>query len=359
MKGPVVLHLIQGLSLTGGTPAKLFTLVSYSKHQHIVFCCENELNRKNLSLWKKQCTVIQGMRPNRIGHNVSIIKDIVKEYGVNIIHVYFPPETFLCGFLKIRFPNIRFVRSFEGNFQLCLFKRILTNWALSKFDRAVYISNYIGNCYAHSIPKRLVRKGLVIYNSASREPKDKNVIHHDVDKKRLLYVAGLNIHKNPLILVDVVKILRARGVDVHLDYVGDGPLRLPLENKIKREGLSDCVTLQGYCDNVVEFLNDCSVYLHPADNEGFGIAVVEAMQQSCPIIVSNKGGVTEIIDDGVDGFIADAYKAKDWVDKIERILNNQELADRLGYAAYESAYSKFSIANYVNGHDEMYKTLLI
>ena len=131
-----------------------------------------------------------------------------------------------------------------------------------------------------------------------------------------------------------------------------------MQAKIDQYNISKHVSLLGFCDKVIEYLDASSIYVHPASNEGFGIAVVEAMQRRCAIIVSDAGALPEIITDFVDGIIAQPYNCNDWANKIATLLNNQELIDRLGEKAHQTVNEKFSIKRYVKEHDNMYERLI-
>jgi len=106
-----------------------------------------------------------------------------------------------------------------------------------------------------------------------------------------------------------------------------------------------------------DFLSQCSVYVHPANLEGFGMAVVEAMSYKCPIIVSNSCALPELIVNGESGFVVSTYDAQAWCNKIEELLSNQNKMDYLGDNAHERFCSYFSTEIYVKTLDTIYSKL--
>lgn len=360
MEEPIILHLIPSLSLVGGTVAKVYTLVSNSKFKHIIYYHRGITNQNYIEQWRqnKNCLLIEGHnKRNYIKETYDIYK-IIKQYNVNIIHTYFPPETIKASILKIIIPNIKTIRSFEGNVKQGLIKRSIIFFSLQYFDCAIFISKYVKNYYRDKIPDKLLKKSTIIYNSASRTKTTNETIQHFAKNKKLVSVSGLNPSKNLFVIIEALHILKKEGYELQLDILGDGPLKEALQNKINSHNLQSNIHLRGFSNDVIQYLDSSSAFLHPADNEGFGIAVIEAMQRFCAVIVSNKGGLPEIITDNKDGLIADAYNAKEWARCIIRLINNQNLIDKLGKAAYITANNKFSIEKYVTSHEFLYQNLV-
>lgn len=360
MERPIILHLIPSLSLVGGTVAKVYTLVSNSKFKHIIYYHRGITNQNYVEQWRqnKNCLLIEGHnKRNYIKETYDIYK-IIKQYNVNIIHTYFPPETIKASILKMIIPNIKAIRSFEGNVKQGLIKKSIIFFSLRSFDCTIFISKYVMNYYRDKIPDKLLKKSVIIYNSASRINTTNKTIQHLANNKKLVSVSGLNPSKNLFVIIEALYILKKEGYELQLDILGDGPLKEALQNKINSYDLQRNIHLRGFSNDVIQYLDNSSIFLHPADNEGFGIAVIEAMQRCCAVIVSNKGGLPEIITDDEDGLIADAYNAKDWACCILRLINNQDLIDKLGKAAYVTASNKFSVEKYVTSHDNLYQNLV-
>ena len=130
------------------------------------------------------------------------------------------------------------------------------------------------------------------------------------------------------------------------------------ETKIKEWGIESNVILVGYTKRVSQYLNDCAIYVHPATTEGFGIAVVEAMQMHCPCIVADKGALPELVIDEESGYVIDAYDAKQWAEKIIYLFNHVNERKRMGENAYKRANDKFALDAFVKSHDILYDSLL-
>lgn len=114
---------------------------------------------------------------------------------------------------------------------------------------------------------------------------------------RLVAVTRLSREKRPDLVVDALAALHARGVDAHLDVVGDGPLRRRLERRAG--GLP--VTFHGFVrerSRLARLLRRADVALAPCGIETFGLAVLEAMACGTPVVATTGGAVGELVADG-------------------------------------------------------------
>lgn len=105
---------------------------------------------------------------------------------------------------------------------------------------------------------------------------------------------------------DVVKTfayLRQHGVKAKLLMLGDGPERIPLEALCRELAVCDDTRFLGKQDNVEEILSVTDLFLMPSGSETFGLAALEAMSCSVPVISSDVGGLPELNRDGVTGYV--------------------------------------------------------
>lgn len=359
MRTFTILHLLPSLNLMGGTAAKVKILVENSKYKHVI--CVPPLPRGVPIEWQSNCTIEEGLiRANPI-KNVAYLSKIIKKYNVNIIHTYFNIDTFSVTLLKFIHPSIKSIRSFEGVIveRISILKKIIFNNVWKSCDEVIYISRYVQDFYSGNFPSLKDKKSVVVYNTyARREQQNNSILFHDVKTRILVCVSGLCYAKNLLVLIDAIKILVERGSDVRLYILGEGPYRERLELKIKEYNIQPNVILVGYTDDVITYLDKASIYVHPAHIEGFGMAVVEAMNRYCASIVSAAGALPEIITDGQEGLVVDPFSPNAWADSIDKLLSSQDLVNTMGKRAHMMVEKKFSIHNYVTGIDHIYENYL-
>jgi glycosyltransferase involved in cell wall biosynthesis len=122
---------------------------------------------------------------------------------------------------------------------------------------------------------------------------------------RLVTVGRLVAVKGQLLLIDAVHALRARGLDVRAEIIGEGPCRADLERRIHELELDGSVTLVGAVgqDEVPARLRGATAFLLPSFAEGVPVVAMEAMALGVPVITSRVAGIPELIEDGVSGLL--------------------------------------------------------
>ncbi len=121
-------------------------------------------------------------------------------------------------------------------------------------------------------------------------------------QKQLMHISNFRPVKRTLDCVRILALVR-KEVDARLLMVGDGPLRGPAEDLAHDLGMEDHVTFMGKQDHVERIFPQAHVLLMPSELESFGLAALEAMACGVPPVATRVGGVPELIDDGITGFL--------------------------------------------------------
>ncbi len=135
---------------------------------------------------------------------------------------------------------------------------------------------------------------------------------------------------------DVVKTfayLRHHGVKAKLLMLGDGPERIPLEALCRELGVCDDTRFLGKQDNVEEILSVTDLFLMPSGSETFGLAALEAMSCSVPVISSDVGGLPELNRDGVTGYVCALGDTDAMGAAAVKMLTDKTLHARMAQAA--------------------------
>lgn len=119
-------------------------------------------------------------------------------------------------------------------------------------------------------------------------------------------------------------------VRAKLVVVGDGPIRQKLHDEAKD---IPGIIWAGSRSDVGEVLAAMDVFVFPSIDEGLGIALLEAMATGLPSVVSDEGGIPEIVTDGETGLVVKAGDSKALCEGMVELLRNPELRQRLGTAA--------------------------
>ena len=92
--------------------------------------------------------------------------------------------------------------------------------------------------------------------------------------------------------------------------IGDGPVRAAIEQRVADYGLTGDVVFAGEQHDLVPWLSVADLFLLPSAQESFGLAALEAMACEVPVVASRVGGLPEIIEDGVTGFLCPPERSR-------------------------------------------------
>lgn len=201
-----------------------------------------------------------------------------------------------------------------------------------------------------SINEINTEKGIVIYNPVSL-PKTVEISKSDVFT--IVCVGRLEVVKNQQLLIHAFSKLSNKNLKLIL--VGDGREKQNLETLIKTLQLEDKVTITGFSSEPEKYLAQASLFVLPSLSEGFGIAVVEAMQMGLPCLCSSVGGIPEFIEENKTGWLFDPKNPNEMVEKLEKIISlpNNNLIE-VGQNGKKFTSNAFTTEIYVNNLESLY-----
>jgi glycosyltransferase involved in cell wall biosynthesis len=137
-------------------------------------------------------------------------------------------------------------------------------------------------------------------------------------------------------LIEAFRIVRARrpGVRLKLLTVGGGPQERALKGAIRARGLEGDTLFSGHVDYdaVPDYYRALTVYVALSQTEGFGVSIAEACASGKPVVVSAAGGLPEVVDDGVTGFVVPVGDVERAANAIERLVVDERLREAMGRA---------------------------
>jgi N-acetyl-alpha-D-glucosaminyl L-malate synthase BshA len=158
-------------------------------------------------------------------------------------------------------------------------------------------------------------------------------------------------------VVEIFAIIRAK-MPAKLVLIGDGPDRGAAEYLVRKKKLQEDVLFLGKQDQVYEKLSLADLFLMPSQLESFGLAALEAMACEVPVIATNVGGVPEVVEHGVDGYLVEpgdvAAAAKFGIDLLSRADRGREM----GKTARRNAKKKFCSNDVIPQYEAYYKKVL-
>jgi N-acetyl-alpha-D-glucosaminyl L-malate synthase BshA len=147
-------------------------------------------------------------------------------------------------------------------------------------------------------------------------------------------------------------------VRARLILVGDGPDRSEVEQRVADWGLNDAVTFAGEQQNLVPWLSVADLFLLPSAQESFGLAALEAMACEVPVVASNVGGLPEIVEDGVTGFVCPPAAVDAMAERSIALLTDPALHARIARAAADMVCQRYTTDRVVPLYEEAYRRVL-
>ena len=140
--------------------------------------------------------------------------------------------------------------------------------------------------------------------------------------------------------------------------IGDGPDTAGAFELAKSLGVAEDVMFLGTREDVDQILCAADAFLLPSNYEAFGLAALEAMACGVPVVASRVGGVPELVQDGVNGFLVgpDDYEAG--ADRLFQILSDEKVAARLRDAGLNSVRDNFTADAVVPLYEQFYESVL-
>jgi N-acetyl-alpha-D-glucosaminyl L-malate synthase BshA len=179
----------------------------------------------------------------------------------------------------------------------------------------------------------------------------------DTEGKILIHVSNFRPIKRTMAVVDLFARV-TRDVSAHLLMVGDGPERDATARFAATVGVADRVHFVGEQEEVRPLLSIADVFLLPSAQESFGLAALEAMACKVPVVASRVGGLPEVIQHGVNGFLHPPDDLDAMARSALELLTDEALHDRVAAAALETVEVKFSGQRIVPLYEQYYEEVL-
>lgn len=157
-------------------------------------------------------------------------------------------------------------------------------------------------------------------------------------------------------ILKIFKKIRAQ-FPAKLLLVGDGPERMHLRNQCEELGICEDVMIMGKLKSPDEVLSISDLFLLTSENESFGLAALEAMAYSVPVISSNTGGIPEVNKQGFSGFLSDVGDVDEMAANAIRLLGDKDMLAKFKLQARKQA-ELFNINKVLPLYTDFYNKIL-
>lgn len=198
----------------------------------------------------------------------------------------------------------------------------------------------------------------------------KDIIENSVPKPenkpgyiKILFLSNLIVLKGVFILIEACEILLRRGHNFSCDFVGgEGDVSSHQFKKVvEKRGLTETVKYLGkrYGEDKNKVYQSADIFVLPTMNDCFPLVLLEAMQYGLPAISTVEGGIPDIVENNVTGFMVDQNNPVDLADKLEILMNNDTLRIQMGKAGREKYEKEFTLQAFEAKLQGILKELLL
>lgn len=268
----------------------------------------------------------------------SFLKDVVKQFRPNIIHYHY------FGLMMVTMMTVAKEFKIPQALTYHFSPDVLTQvWFMKPFRKIINklvekTYNKLDLVIAPSLGAYENLKNNLFATKLSyvAQPLDLNsadVAVTSSNQFNVLYVGRLAIEKNIPLLIRAVAIARSQVPSIKLTIIGEGPMSKELTILVKNETLTEHVQFLGFIRHhqLPEHYAKCDVFVLPSVMETLSLVAIESMSFSKPVIVTNKIiSAAELVTDGHNGFIVDAFDPNILADRLIILYKNPDLRLKMG-----------------------------
>jgi len=296
------------------------------------------------------------------------LMEVTKEYHLDIVHAHYAIPHATSAYLArqmMRGRGPKIVTTLHGT-DITLVGKDASFFETVKFsieesDGVTAVSKYLAN---RTIKEFSINKEIrVIYNFVDTERFNGSVadcsrkVFAPNKEKLLIHTSNFRSVKR---LTDTVRILakvRER-IPAKLLLVGDGPDRQASHDLAVELGLHDHVLYLGTQDYIENLLGCADLFLLPSSEESFGLAALEAMSCRTPVIATRIGGLPEVVDDKINGFLHPVGDIEAMAASAVELLTNDRLMESFQAKAREKAVERFDARKLIPHYERFYEQVL-
>lgn len=288
-------------------------------------------------------------------------RSIIRSSTPDVIHSHRYKENILATLAAGFNGSIRLIATQHGLPESAGRKTTLASQLVSKANYHL-LSRYFTKTVAVSED---VRNFLVQQHAFSEESVDS--IHNGIEVPDTIpsnrrsgeFVIGSSgrlfpVKDYPLMIKIAQAIASTNATDVYFELAGEGPERSMLESMLQHHGLQSRFILRGHQEDMDSYYQGIDLYLNTSLHEGIPMTILEALARGIPVIAPSVGGISEIITNGIEGFLIKSRQPEAFAEKCLLLRDNVELRKKMSVAARDRAEQAFSAEKMAAGYYRLY-----
>ncbi len=296
------------------------------------------------------------------------ISEVIKNEGLDLLHVHYAIPHAVCAILgrDMAGSNIGIMTTLHGTDITVLgadssLKEAI-RYGIEKSDIVTAVSNSLKE-QTHELiqPNKTIE---TVYNFVDEReyfPQDatelKQQLGIDADEKVMIHVSNFRNVKRVQDVVETFALTHEK-VKCKLLLVGDGPEMGRIIQQVRELGLDEHVLFLGKRDGLAEFYSMSDIKLLLSEKEAFGLVLLEAMACGVPVIGSNIGGMPEIIEPGINGYLVELGDTQKAAEYAIQMLRDDSQLQKLRQGALKTVAERFYSSKILEQYEGFYEQLM-
>lgn len=302
--------------------------------------------------------------------SVFRVKNFIKAEKIDLVmaqllrsEVFGGCGTWLAGVpLVLVIQNIDSYRSKPWFFPHYYLSRLSMLWPVKVVTASEYVRQYVMKYQGVKEDQVIAIHDTVDPEQFIKLKKDKKLVREELKLKPSDIVVGtvarLTPQKGLFYLLEAFKSLSLRHKNIKLVIVGDGPQKNEILQWIRKENLEEKVLLTGFCRDYDRIMQGFDLFVLPSLWEGLPLVLLSAMASGKPVVSTRVSGIPEVITDGLNGFLVPPADTKALIEKIETLLIDNDIRDKLGERAKENIINNFSAKIMAEKYEQLWSKYL-
>jgi len=291
--------------------------------------------------------------------------EVAENYDLDLLHVHYAMPFAASAYLArqlLRPRHLGVVTTLHGTditvvgMEPAFFR--ITKFSIESSDRVTAVSRFLKERAEESFG--ITRPIEVIYNFVDPHvfaPRRRTSLRLAPPQTHvIMHASNFRPVKNISAVIRIFAELR-RHLRAKLVMVGDGPEKAGAEQLARELRVDRDVLFLGNQDCMEELLPLADIFLLPSSSESFGLVALEAMSAEVPVVASNVGGLPEVVEHGVTGFLHEPEHLAGFVTSALRLLTHERLRRTMGRKARRVARERFVIDDMVDRYIRVYDSL--
>ena len=287
------------------------------------------------------------------------LNKIISRVSPAVIHSHRYKENILASLASLRFPHIKLVSTQHGmpeSGQSAATRhravRRVDDYFLRKvFDKVITVSQDMRRRYI--VERGYSDSKMVAIHNGIQMPMRRSVTYGG-RPFRFGSCGRFSPVKDYPLIVEVARQLIGGKRNIEFVLVGDGPEMDRIRGLVQKYHLGDAFILPGYSDDMPAFYRSIDVFVNTSLHEGIPMSILEAMAFRLPVVAADVGGIPEIIDDHVDGFLVRSRDARSYAAICERLYHDEQLRETISDRAEKKIQREFSFGVMASKYHRLY-----